>query len=367
MQQKECLLLLVGLSLFFVTGRTSCNSTAVQLAQVPPTGGSIATSGTYYLGSDITGSLVIDANKVTLNLNGHTVRNIIITERNNVTITNGVVESSADLAPAASAGIMMSNSSNILLSDVTVVYTGPTSSGIQGIYIQGGRNLSVSNVCVEGFPSTGCTVEGAPRLAFITDCTFAKNGSAGLSMNLDTGTVVTIVKRCSAIENKTDGFSIRSNGSRASVWFFDCIASDNSSFGFHGFQPSLLFRSCFTAIGCIAASNANSGFRTDSRTEFYFQQCAAYSNGITTIQGDGFFAQGDSLGNVKECTSLNNSVCGFNNNGEGNQNNPVTYVANFSHGNAGNYCRNASIHTGLPYDVRKSHEDEAQFWRNTEP
>ncbi len=372
------------LVLFF--GKINCNSTAVQLVRIPTTNGSISSPGTYYLGYDITGSLTIGADRVTLDLNGHTVRNIIIANRDNVRITNGIIDSST--AFTIQAGVFINGCTNIQLSNLKVLYTGSISTLIRGIYITGGNNVFLSHMLVEGFPSTGCKIEGTPSLLRITDCEFNKNGSALSAATDDDRTglfidhnnpansllVNIIVERCLATGNRTDGFRVSGRSLKASVWFFDCIARNNGveaglenaqSVGFHGKQ--LGFASTdqgnFVAKRCIAENNALHGFWAETNTQFYFERCISCNNAH-----DGFKARGDSIGHVKECTAFGNGECGFSNDGSGNNDQPVAYVANFAHTNQlHNYCLNgANRRIRFPYCVSAIGEDQALFWRNTD-
>ena len=377
--KKKFFLLVIAASFIPLT-ITECNTTAVHLFQITPTGGSLNEPGNYYVGYDITGSLSIDADKVTLNLNGHTVRNITLENHQDITITNGIVDST-DAEAEVTAGISIMDCTNIRLSNVKVLYDGSMSNVIKGIHVNGGRNVFLSHILVEGFPSTGCKIEGVPQLVLISESEFSKNGFMTNPATTDdlTGlfidhnnpgsdpTVNVIVKSCLSTGNKVDGFRVsgRSNSGKPTVWFSDCIASNNLGVGFHGKQiiSTSSDNGNFVAIRCVADLNRR-GFWTEANTQFYFERCIARNN-IT----DGFRASGDTgtVGHVKNCRSLSNFLCGFNNDGTKGKDQPVAYVANFAQANGDNYCIQGDNHTKLPYCVRPAHSDEGQFWRNTEP
>ncbi len=384
--------LVIAISFFSFTSRTSCNSTAVKLAQIPSTGGAITKEGTYYLAHDIKGSLAINADHVTLNLNGHTVYHITITSHSDISITNGLVDST-NAAPGVNAGVSIDDCSNVRLSDLKVSYAGPTSRLIEGIHITGGRNLFLSHILIDDFSSAGCKIDGAPLFVLISDCEFSKNGSApdpvtpddraGLLIehtdNAPT-TINIIVKRCLATGNRKDGFRVTGRSTdNPTVWFFDCTANNNGiepglesseSIGFNGVQITSTAPEfgTFVAMRCIAENNSWIGFYAQSKTQFYFEQCIACNNGTPSIEGDGIRAKGDSIGQVKECTAFGNSRCGFNNSGSGGNNQPVAYVANSAYNNQKhNYCLNSNNRRDqFPYCVRSPTVPEALYWRNTD-
>jgi hypothetical protein len=365
---------LMSIFLFF-SAAIHCNSTPVDLVQIPLTGGSISEPGNYYVGYNITGIIAIDADRVTLNLNGHTVQGLSITNHQDVIITNGTVDGSTLTTGQA---ILISESENIQLSNLNVCYDGPASSTVEGIHIEGAHLVFLSDMLVENFPVGGCSIQdgsSASSRIFMTNCALKQNKNNGLLVNSLAGAPddiipAAILKGCTASLNEADGFAVKGRSEQPSVYFFDCISRANGTNparlgnGFHGFQATSISTTPgnFVAIRCIAETNFFNGFYTESDTRFYFDHCFSGYNG-----NNGFDARGDanSTAQVKSCIAMNNRECGFNNNGSNRyQDQPVAYVANYASDNGDAYCLSGKNRTGSPYDVLAFDHKYAQFWRN---
>ncbi len=373
-------LIIIALLLSFSS--MNCNTTAVKLAQIPTTGGSISEPGNYYLGFDVPdGGVTINADRVTLNLNGHTVRNILISGHQDITLTNGTVEASS---LASGSAICISGSDNVHLSNLTVRNAGASVTGYtNGIGIlEKSTDIFLSQILMENNTSAGCRIQGSAISSdaggtgvFISDCVFHQNGTASnatagsdlgrVGLLISKSNTEVLVRRCLANANKQHGFFVRVNCEM--IYFFDCIASENGvsggdGNGFYGSQGSSppIGPVTYVALKCISESNKSHGFAADSGVSFIFENCVTVNN-----QKNGFDTRGDTLGLVKECTALRNLACGFNNDGSSSDSNqPVTYVANYAAQNRIPYCLKGKVHTKFPYCTRLATDTEANFWRN---
>ncbi len=372
MKKKRSLSLAIAISILSCA-ETTCNSTAVQLAQIPTTGGPISESGNYYLGYDITGNISIEANNVTLNLNGHTIQSLTIDGRNDVNITNGIVDGSEATTDVVR---IFGESDNVHLSNLVVINgRSDIGSGLHGIRIGQSTNIFLSHILAQNNAGGGCVVApvgsettGAKGV-FISDCVFNENGTTNTFTHV--GLIIfnqqeeVVVRRCVASGNRNDGFCVLSNCQR--IYFLDCIARENGLIGlpgdgFAGFEGLVdpMGPVAYVALRCIAENNGRHGFDADDGTSFIFENCLASDNA-----SDGFNTVGTEIGLMKECTAIGNDVCGFDNQGVTTNAQPVTYVANYAVNNdTAQYCSSDVENNGFPYCTHPFDDDDAQFWRN---
>ncbi len=364
MKKKKSAFLTVAFALLYCTC-ISANSTGVRLAQIPESGGFITESGNYYLGYDVPdGALTIDADRVILNLNGHTVRNISISGHNDVIIRNGIVNASS---LSGGSGISISSSDNVHLSDIAVLNAGNPGGNTNGIGVSSSStNIFLSGLLVANSTSVGIRVSGGNNRGIcISDCRFENNlegvfisgGNGETNLEIE-------VKRCLATGNTTNGFFVGDNSQR--IYFFDCIARDNGTSdpgnpgdGFQG-SGSGSDPASFAVLRCLAEGNGRHGFNATDNLTFIFEGCTARNN-----TNDGFNANGQTnVGLMKECIALANTECGFDNQGVTTDAQPVSYVANYAAANSAEFCSSGAANGGFPYCTHTFENANAQFWRN---
>ena len=243
----------------------------------------ISVPGSYVLGEDIQGlggqhGITIDADDVTLDLNGFTVRgdlqigsiNGIHVEpdpgpqdRANITIRNGVVRDFGE------NGIQTSLSKNGVIEDIKAHHNGLGSNGGVGIFAwQGyvvrdcvafdnrkGNSLSLLGSGI--VTSHGCIISG---------CATIENERTGISAG-----VGSVVIGCVARNNMEDGIS----GGVTCV-FADCSADNNTGRGIDATQFSVV-------RGCVTRNNGSHGI--EGLNECTITNSVASANG-----GDGINA-----------------------------------------------------------------------------
>ena len=108
----------------------------------------ISAAGSYCLTSTIDGAIIIDADDVTLDLNGYTVEQIEITSnKNHISIANGFVD-----AQGLDGILVNQGASDITIEQVQV------SNALRGIYFDNVDNAKVHN-CTLSFNTTGMQLE----------------------------------------------------------------------------------------------------------------------------------------------------------------------------------------------------------------
>ncbi len=348
---KNKVLLLAGALMILPYAQNHCQTAATLLAQIPPTGGTISESGSYYLGFDVTGDIAITASDVTLDLNGHLVTGSISVSMtlSNVAIMNGFVTVTAVGTPISVAtgcnnlhlsnitirqaglinGITITDGTNVMIKEV-VCLSSATTTGV-GLMLTGCSGVMVSNCLFNGW-SNGFVVTGASDNIVLTECSSNNNNLNGFQVA--GGTEITFLN-CIAFSNASgnDGAGFRLTGDNAQCQAFNCIADNNES-----------------VMGLAW------GYFAEGVTDghMHLTECLAYKN------RSGFAISNINENVVQECVAIENLTDGFTDFGASDL---AHYVANYSDANPTNYSP-----AGTPF-VSISANDltapRAQFWRNT--
>lgn len=271
-------------------------------------------AGNYYLGTDLSGPLVINTPQVFLNLSGYTINGgLELTGAADVVyVYNGSIDGDGGVAVVISEGLKNILFSQLLLTNCSV---GVQANGTLAAPI---KRIALDQVEVEGAVSDGVDLTYCQEL-LIADSTFFNNGNYGLFLqNCSRG----LIDGCSFVSSTSAGLFIdfannirlvqnnfTSNGS------YGCFLTDNAQE--------------VTFNGCSASNNTFSGFYNQG-VDIDFYQCAANNNG-----GDGFTLDASSTNCLLQENSAKNNVgCGFNDLVAAS----VVYVSNLAHGNTDDYC-----------------------------
>lgn len=205
----------------------------------------ISTSGSYCLGQNINGEIIINADAVHLDLSGHTISGG----------TNGVTVNS---------NIKLATIQNGTINSVTN----------NGINILSGANaVQINNINIEFATQAGISVNSANSI-FINKCDMSFCGT-GLQVNSSNKV---IVNNCSAIANNLVGFNLVSSSTN--------VLLDNK------------------AIGNGTASTADSyGFASQNGSGNIFERCIASST-VTTATSNSFVAAGIALLGTEMCSKI---------------------------------------------------------------
>lgn len=145
--------------------------------------GTISTSGVYCLSNNITGSLVLNANDIVLDLNGHEIQNdafgvVVSATRSWITIKNGIITTET-----ADGILINSGCVGITISDITARQC------INGINIQNAHHITIQG-CDCSYNTTGIQIVNSYKV--VTDsCRFFNNKSAGMSLVTSGTNVIT--------------------------------------------------------------------------------------------------------------------------------------------------------------------------------
>lgn len=193
--------------------------------------GTISESGSYYLTGDISGMVVIGADRVTLDLNGFAIHgaaqdNLRITSQTDVTVFGGT------LADAGNANINVTGSGQVHLRDLKIV--GSASSGMS-------FNALTGPVVVERVVVEDCTLgvhfnvtEDVDSVVTFKDniITGVQSGTA-FSAGADTGGSLQLIATGNRIfSNAAGGFLANDQGNASSGIIADNFVSNNGTNGF---------------------------------------------------------------------------------------------------------------------------------------
>ncbi len=312
------------------------------LIALPGTSITISTSGAYCLSEDLISgkNITIDASDVYLDLNGHTISNVLplgsairMTQgQQRITIANGTIDSCL-------IGIDGSQNENVTISDVRI------SNVITGIGLQSTSNIFISNISISQFNDYGiilsecsyaqmknCIIQNFTQptvgtgYAFqarnqtaqlvklaISDCTaIGDQGSGSVAgffiNNLNTDPSIIVFKNCISKNFNSYGFRCASENSSIPIICQNCTASNNLQAGFYISCSAGTFQNCianknnigFYGIGTVTPS-------TTGMNDCLLENCNAHDN---VASGFDFTTVGPN-NVVKNCLATNNNV-GFN-------------------------------------------------------
>ena len=332
MNNKNYLVIAVGLSALLCPSQSICNSTAVQLYDGVA---ALANPGTYFLSQDVLANAIsISGDNITLNLNGHQIGGLTIDSSSNISnifVSNGVINNTVTLGAT-------SNVSNVHLSDLVI-----QNALTHGISILQASEVFVSHVLVKDCTMTGLRIVNSKRI-FISDSEFLRNDN-GILVGDSVSEVV--VRDCQANKNSLHGAFI---GIANQVYFIRFIASDNTTDGINGSVNVNFAPISFACFDCIFAQNGLG--INPARTTFVLKGCLAENN--TT----GFAQVFTQAGIITQCVS-NNNVNGFK---DADAFSACRYTSNYAYNNGtANYTApGPSFNPVGPLDLA------AQFWRNVD-
>jgi parallel beta-helix repeat protein len=249
----------------------------------------ISSPGSYYVTKDLTGvagsnGITVDADDVTLDLNGFTLRGIpgsghgiaknLIGERHNVRIYNGTVREWGE------DGINFQNSYNCQFDDLKLYQN--TSNGLasrnavvrgcsadgnggQGFLLHGLNSTVVACVAVEN------NGHGIATGGVVMNCVANSNGDDGYNL-INTSTVI----NCNANGNVGDGLGSDSFGNTIS----DCSFGSNTEAGIRVSFDS-------TVKGCTVYSNQDSGIIANHRCHIVGNLCKGNTGAGIKVEGSG--------------------------------------------------------------------------------
>lgn len=262
----------------------------------------INSSGSYYLTQNLTGSagnhgIVINANRVTLDLNGFELLGVagsqhgiaVNNSRSGILIRNGsVCNWSGDAVSAW-------NASYSHFEDLRT-------DGGDGDGLMAGENCSVKNCSAAGNGGRGFRLA---KNSQIRDCVAAQNTAAGiwaddgaiiegcLASTNNAGIVagtVSIIRNCTVRDNATNGIQVDAHGTIA-----DCVAEDNAGLGFrlgtetqirdctaqHNTSAGIWTEDGCTIAGCTATYN-DEGIAAETASTI--RGCTVRKNGVDGIR-----------------------------------------------------------------------------------
>lgn len=300
----------------------------------------IHTPGTYCLASDISGQINIAANKVTLDLNGHTVTNAPASNNINVQTQADIIIKNGFVGDAVSAsGVFLSTCTNVQIEHVDFM------NSTIGLNANGTNLLVVNHATYRGHSGSAITltdVSNSTLSNIIAEKNTGKNTvSIVSSLNC---TFKNSAVNNNAVTNTTIEASAWVVGNSNNLFFTNCSANNNASnvdmIGFNIFQPSadisLYACEAHQNISTSAGPNFVHGFRSGNAA-MTCTNCMAHNNGDATNIGAGFTslsntvsdsytscaAQGNAVGfnfegarasTVESCNAQSNAQYGFNNN-----------------------------------------------------
>lgn len=302
----------------------------------------IDTSGNYYLGFDIVGTVTIDASSVVLNLNGNTiVGGVSLTATSTtVIIRNGFISADDLVGVDLPEGVQ-----NVALENLLIL---GSSIGVNaaGTALNPIRRIGLTGVVVEGAATNGIQMSNCQGF-FIANSVFnrSQTGHGGLLSDCTQGKIV----NCSFNNNAIGALSGLSLQGCTNIEIDDSVARSNNENGFE-FDAAT---SGILVNNCVASNNTLVGFSVLGQANLY--GCTANNNGVDGFALSGLF---DSL--VKQCTAANNIACGFND-GTG-AGSAVRYGGNLAYANGTDFCGSAGAGTP-PFNFVTSLAG-ATFWDN---
>ncbi len=311
-----------------VTLEELCQPTAI----IAPT--TIILPGSYCLATNITGTIIINANDVVLDLNNHTIFNgqIIISGKNNSIVCNGIL----DNATTGSCAISITNCSNVILDALMVINPN------DGIQCGQSTNIVIKNCIISGAQKNGLTIINTSTALRIEDFEIINTTSNAIYINANVQDLTLQnghIKFSNGIRAET-GFSANNIkcidifvegtpitlfpmnflGTSSNFFFYNVqIADAGQGMQFNNISQSL-FQNCVVKNISTPASSAGSAFRIDNGVNNKFDNCVVLSmttTGSTTL--DAFKMTNVNNLIFKECSveginGVNGVVNGFSSN-----------------------------------------------------
>lgn len=233
----------------------------------------ISESGSYVLGRDITGPIVIATNDVVLDLNEHTIdgglHGISMNNVNDIIIKNGAVRNSS------MEGILIDTCQHIMLDTVEV-----GTSGLSGVKVLDSSDVRTLNCCLrENNTDNVITIEGGFRSMSSAQLLLQNTtleGNAGRAITSDTDAML-IVQGCTVRTTATGiGISLQATGS---CCIENCLVEDNDQEGI----SARLF-DALVISGCKITSNGTDGILMLTGTDAIIENNAIYNNAAIGIR-----------------------------------------------------------------------------------
>lgn len=315
-----------------LTASTMQDSCQAILISTPTT---ITASGSYCLSNNITGTIMVNAHNVVVDLNDYTVSNgqIIINAKNNVTIKHGILSN----ALTGTCALSITGCSNSIIEDLLIINPN------DGIQCGQSTNIIIKNCIISGAQKNGIDILGTVTALHIEDFEIINTSSNALYINgnvqdlflqnghikfsngirAEAGLLITNAKFIDLFVEGTPAalFPMIFLGT-SNNFFFDTvhIADAGQGIRFSSLSNSLLQHCVIKNIATPLAS-AGSAFRLDGGNNNQFIDCIAFSmvtTGSTTL--DAF-----KITNVNNCifkncsvegvTGVNGATTGFNSSG----------------------------------------------------
>ncbi len=329
------ILLLSGAWMALIAVQSACQTAATQLVNIPVTGGMISTSGSSYLGFDVTGEITISTSNVILDLNGHLVTGSISIAQglSDVVITNGFVTNNSNTSV-----ISVDNCNDIQLSNITV-----RNSGGPGITITSSTNIVVKKViCCGPNSNSSCGIElNACSNAMISTC-LCRNWNTGIAVIGSSQDI--FVEECH-VSGTTHGLHFTES---TNTTVLNCTSfSNDKGFLFEG-------DSLVEVSNCVAEANQNQGFDTPAACDIYLAECLAFRN---TEEG---FKLRDSNNNqnfASKCVAISNGTGFF----DPNSARSSMYTSNYANANSVQYDTSNAFKARF---ANQGGNEIANFWSN---
>jgi len=393
---QKLLMLIITFSMLGESTQISASCNATPLT-VPAGGATISAPGYYCLTGDTTGTITINANDVTLDLNNHTISlpsdsgadgvdvnpgfsRITIKNGNIVTPYNGIGlfgdTGDSDFyiydvtIDGASLGISAGRLANLTIARVII-----TNSSDFGFSIGSASNVTLSACNVTNVSGgNGFNILGVPNSSMLLDSCIATNAASGFAI---TGTNVTLT-HCLA-QNCGSGFSIGNTITNITtdIALVDCTANFNGGKGFYIAGSNTTLTDCMAqGNGTSDSANCAGFFLETTSNNTMLANCSANLNignagtsaaffNWTTVGPSSFIActaqnnaiegfnmiNSTGVGIIKSCVAKGNSACGFD---DASTSSLYQYVANVAEGNGDhpgdsvcdtNYCLGGDVTT----------------------
>ena len=265
---------------------------------VYPTGITISTSGSYCLGGSTTtagytgstAAITIDAENVTLDLNGHTIfmateQDGIHIKKDYVTVKNGRIVRKSGTASNSNVRIAAADPTtttlyNLTIEDMILTGNGTSASG-DGLYMDNIGRVVVDNITadknVRGIVVTGSTTVDT----IIQNSRASANSSDGFYINAPAAsTTGLVIQNCIAQGNGSDGFEIINTGGTQEITLKGNIAQSNTTYGFNASVDNIHIQ----FINNYSRGNGTSN---------YLNVNTKYSPLVDTLNGSSFWANID--------------------------------------------------------------------------
>lgn len=289
-------------------------------------------SGTYYLASDVNDPIDIQADSVTLNLNGNTLfvgssaPGVTVGALTDVRIQNGFIDLGSSLILATQPGISATGSKALRITDVTIA------SVATGIELTSATNTVINEVICTKCTGDGLTGSG-DKETNISSSFFVENAGNGIqftssrgfyieSSSIDkntlngilcTGVVNSNIRDSTTNQNIQNGFFFKTGCSK--IVIRSCSSNGNTIKGLRvGDDSSETISSDYFAVQDSAfLGNMAGGIRLEGNstynglTDSQFNNCFI-SGGTSGINSDGVIILFVENIVFRECTSNNSTV-----------------------------------------------------------